>query len=81
MADLVRSPSREKKDLASRYELRQKIHEAEYAQVKKPIDTRNKEPIQPAYRFEVNIEPNSFTPEKSVVSTKRGSLDMPLIIG
>lgn len=73
--------TREKKDLASRYELRRKIHEAEYAQVKKPIDTRSKEPIQPAHSFEVDIEPNSFTSEKSVVSVERGSLDMPLMLG
>lgn len=34
--------------------------------VKRPIDKETKEPIEPAHRFEVILEPDIFTEEKSV---------------
>ena len=42
------------------------VHEAEYASVNRPIDTRSKRPIEPAHQFEVSLEPDDFTAEKSV---------------
>lgn len=39
--------------------------------MRRPIDTRTKEPIEPAHEFEVALEPDNFTEEKC---------EMPLII-
>jgi arginyl-tRNA---protein transferase len=33
--------------------------------VKRPIDKETKEPIEPAHKFEVTLEPDTFTEEKS----------------
>ncbi|KAL9586221.1 MAG: hypothetical protein Q9212_001046 [Teloschistes hypoglaucus] len=40
------------------------IHETESPCVPKPIDPRVREPIKPAYRFDVSLEPDIFTEEK-----------------
>ena len=32
--------------------------------MRRPIDTRTKEPLEPAHKFEVALEPDSFTEEK-----------------
>lgn len=41
------------------------IHGCEYGNVQRPIDPRTQSPIEPAHRFEVSLEPNTFTEEKS----------------
>lgn len=32
--------------------------------MRRPIDTRTKEPLEPAHKFEVALEPDNFTEEK-----------------
>ena len=41
------------------------VTESEYWQVKRPVDTRTQRAIEPAHKFEVTLEPDSFTDEKS----------------
>lgn len=36
--------------------------------MKHPIDPKTKKPIEPAHRFEVNIEPAVFSKEKFVMN-------------
>lgn len=40
------------------------MHEAEYANVKRPIDPKTKRPIEPAHRFEVTTEGDSVSQAK-----------------
>jgi len=42
------------------------VHKAEYNVVKKPVGKRSGKPIEPAHKFEVNLEGDNFTKEKSV---------------
>ncbi|KAL1956939.1 hypothetical protein VTO42DRAFT_6686 [Malbranchea cinnamomea] len=49
----------EKKRYKSTFDLCERIHEAEYSNVKRPKDPKTKKPIEPAHRFEVNIESDS----------------------
>ncbi|KAL9640229.1 MAG: hypothetical protein Q9164_000416 [Protoblastenia rupestris] len=56
--------TREKRKQRNTFELCRSVHEAEYANVKRPIDLRTKEPIEPARKFEVNLEADSYTAEK-----------------
>lgn len=42
------------------------VHEAEYAHVKRPIDPSTKRPLEPAHRFEVNLEGDSLSQAKYV---------------
>ena len=44
--------------------------------MKRPVDTQTKEPIEPAHKFEVTLEPDSFTEEKSVVLTTHSWADL-----
>lgn len=39
--------------------------------MKRPIDIRTKEPIEPAHKLEVYLEPDKFTEEKCVTSRTR----------
>lgn len=34
--------------------------------MKKPIDRRTQEVVEPAHKFEINLEPDNFTEEKCV---------------
>lgn len=40
------------------------VHEAEYANLKRPIDPKTKRPIEPAHKFEVTIEGDSISQRK-----------------
>jgi arginine-tRNA-protein transferase len=42
------------------------VHKAEYTNVKRPVDKKTGKPIEPAHKFEVNLEGDSFTKEKYV---------------
>jgi len=57
---------REKSRRKNRFDLSDAVHESEYQHVQRPIDSRIQEPIEPAHRFEVTLEPDEFTEEKSV---------------
>ncbi|KAK2806571.1 Arginyl-tRNA--protein transferase 1 [Onygenales sp. PD_10] len=62
--------TREKKHRKTHFDVLTQIHETEYANVKKPIDPKTKKPIEPAHRFEVNIESDSFSQAKYDVFLK-----------
>ncbi len=62
---------REKKRRKNHFHVCQAVHESEYQRVERPTDTRTNEPIKPAHRFEVTLEPDSFTEEKCVMSNFR----------
>lgn len=40
------------------------VHESEYSNVKRPVDPATKRPLEPAHRFEVNIEGDSVSQAK-----------------
>lgn len=40
------------------------MHEAEYSNVKRPLDPATKRPLEPAHRFEVNLEGDSVSQAK-----------------
>ncbi|KAL4795210.1 arginine-tRNA-protein transferase [Aspergillus venezuelensis] len=40
------------------------VHEVEYSNVKKPIDPKTKRPLEPAHRFEINIEGDTVSQAK-----------------
>ncbi len=65
---------REKRQQRSTFDLQKSVHEAEYRQVKRPIDSQTKEPIEPAHKFEVSLEPDNFTDEKSEYTLLPGVL-------
>ncbi|KAL4893196.1 arginine-tRNA-protein transferase [Aspergillus ambiguus] len=46
------------------FDLLPAVHEAEYANVPRPIDPRTKRPLEPAHRFEVNLEGDSISQAK-----------------
>lgn len=55
---------REKKYRKCNFDLLSAVHEAEYSNVKRPIDPVTKRPLEPAHRFEVNIEGDSNSQSK-----------------
>lgn len=54
----------EKKHRKCHFDLLTAVHEAEYANVKRPIDPETKRPLEPAHRFEVVIEGDSVSQAK-----------------
>lgn len=57
-------PYREKKRCKNKFDVYEAVHGSEYRCVRRPIDTRTKELVEPAHKFEVALEPDSFTEEK-----------------
>lgn len=55
---------REKKRRKCNFDLLGAVHEAEYSNVKRPIDPKTKRPLEPAHRFEVNLEGDSISQAK-----------------
>lgn len=54
----------EKRHRKNNFDVYEAVHESEYHCMRRPIDTRTKEPIEPAHEFEVALEPDNFTEEK-----------------
>ncbi|KAL2360958.1 hypothetical protein RJZ56_006181 [Blastomyces dermatitidis] len=54
----------EKKLRKTKFDLLHRVHEVEYTNVKRPRDPKTKRPIEPAHRFDVNIESDSFSQAK-----------------
>ncbi|KAF7128588.1 hypothetical protein CNMCM5793_003376 [Aspergillus hiratsukae] len=54
----------EKKHRKCNFDLLTAVHEAEYSNVKRPIDPKTKKLLEPAHRFEVNIEGDSISQAK-----------------
>ncbi|EEH23067.2 hypothetical protein PABG_05278 [Paracoccidioides brasiliensis Pb03] len=63
-AKLCPTTREEKKSRKSKFNLLQRVRETEYANVKRPRDPKTKRPIEPAHRFEVNFESDSFSQAK-----------------
>lgn len=57
---------REKRRLRGKFDLTTAVHKAEYINVKRPLGKKTGKPIEPAHKFEVNLEADNFTKEKSV---------------
>ncbi|KAL5365906.1 arginine-tRNA-protein transferase [Aspergillus floccosus] len=54
----------EKKRRKCHFDLLSAVHEAEYSRVKRPIDPKTKKYLEPAHRFEVNLEGDSISQTK-----------------
>jgi arginyl-tRNA---protein transferase len=61
--DRIKRQKRDKFDLLDR------IHLAEYPTVQKPTSPKSGAPIEPAIKFEVNLESDSFSKEKYILPT------------
>ena len=62
---------REKKYRKCNFDVQTAVHETEYAHVKRPIDPSTKRPLEPAHRFEVNLEGDSLSQAKYVSITNQ----------
>ncbi|KIW63300.1 hypothetical protein, variant 1 [Phialophora macrospora] len=60
----------EKRRLRGCFDLSLAVHKAEYDNISRPGDKRTGNPIEPAHKFEVNLEGDSFTREKYEVFLK-----------
>ncbi|KAL5336445.1 arginine-tRNA-protein transferase [Aspergillus crustosus] len=54
----------EKKRRKCNFDLQNAVHEVEYSNLKRPIDPKTKKPLEPAHRFEVNIEGDTVSQAK-----------------
>ncbi|CAL5868202.1 uncharacterized protein PFLUO_LOCUS2426 [Penicillium psychrofluorescens] len=54
----------EKKHRKCNFDLLPAVHEAEYSNIQRPIDPDTKRPLEPAHRFEVNLEGDSASKAK-----------------
>ncbi|KAE8147746.1 Arginyl-tRNA-protein transferase [Aspergillus avenaceus] len=54
----------EKKHRKCNFDLLTSVHEVEYSNVKRPIDPKTKKCLEPAHRFEVNLEGDSISQAK-----------------
>ncbi|OJJ80600.1 arginyltransferase [Aspergillus glaucus CBS 516.65] len=63
-ARLCPKTRQEKKHRKCNFDVLAAVHESEYANVKRPIDPATKRPLEPAHRFEVNLEGDSISQAK-----------------
>lgn len=61
---------REKRHRKCNFDLLSAVHESEYSNVKRPIDPATKRPLEPAHRFEVNLEGDSVSQAKFELFSK-----------
>ncbi|MCJ1472185.1 Arginyl-tRNA--protein transferase 1 [Lambiella insularis] len=54
----------EKRRKKQNFDLCKRIHEAEYPTIKRPPVPKSGKPIEPAYKFEVSLESDTYTEEK-----------------
>ncbi|RVX76073.1 hypothetical protein B0A52_00430 [Exophiala mesophila] len=54
----------EKRRLRGVFDLTSAVHKAEYDNIKRPVGKKSSKPIEPAHKFQVNLESDSFTEEK-----------------
>lgn len=62
--------NREKRYRKQHFDLLTAVHEAEYSNVKRPIDPETKRPLEPAHKFEVTTDTDSISQAKYVSSPK-----------
>ncbi|KAJ6160798.1 arginine-tRNA-protein transferase [Penicillium chermesinum] len=60
----------EKRYRKCNFDLQSAVHEAEYSNLKRPIDPATNRPLEPAHRFEVNLEGDSTSQMKHEVFVK-----------
>ncbi|KZZ92282.1 arginyl-tRNA-protein transferase 1 [Ascosphaera apis ARSEF 7405] len=65
-ARLAPKTKEQKRQRRSKFNVFDRIHDAEYSNIPRPIDpsTSPKRPIEPAHKFEVNLESDSFSLNK-----------------
>lgn len=51
------------------------MHLSEYQNVKRPIDTRTRESLEPAHKLEITLEPDGFTEEKCAANLGQTPLE------
>ena len=54
----------EKRRRRNVFDLSDEVHRAEYSNVERPTDPETKKPIEPAHKFEVTLESDSFSDSK-----------------
>ncbi|MCJ1351836.1 MAG: Arginyl-tRNA--protein transferase 1 [Icmadophila ericetorum] len=54
----------EKKHRRNHFDIAEAINQFQYCNVKKPVDPATKDHIEPAHKFEIILEPDTFTEEK-----------------
>ncbi|PTU19565.1 hypothetical protein P175DRAFT_0441917 [Aspergillus ochraceoroseus IBT 24754] len=54
----------EKRHRKRNFDLLAAVHESEYGNIKRPIDPKTKRPLEPAHRFEINIEGDTVSQAK-----------------
>ncbi len=64
LAFALLTSTRDKRRLRGNFDLLGAVHKAEYDNVKRPTDKKLGKPVEPAHKFEVNLEGDSFTKEK-----------------
>ncbi|KAJ5540971.1 hypothetical protein N7494_006047 [Penicillium frequentans] len=64
IANLCPRSREEKKHRKCNFDLLSAVHEAEYSNLKRPIDPATNRALEPAHRFEVNIEGDSVSQAK-----------------
>lgn len=57
---------RDKKRRKTVFDLGHSVHESQYSNVQRPVNPKTGRSIEPARNFEVTLEPDNFTEEKSV---------------
>jgi hypothetical protein len=57
---------REKRQNRDKFDLKKAIHCAEYSKLKRPKGKKSGQRIEPAHKFEVNLEADSSTKEKCI---------------
>lgn len=56
--------NREKRSKRDKFDLLEAVHKSEYESIKRPVGKKTNAPIEPAHKFEVNLEPDKYTNEK-----------------
>ncbi|GAB1191103.1 hypothetical protein APSETT444_000273 [Aspergillus pseudonomiae] len=63
-AEIMLSALYDERHRKCNFDLHTAVHEAEYSNVKRPIDPKTKKYLEPAHRFEVNLEGDSVSQAK-----------------
>ncbi|KAL1984976.1 hypothetical protein VTN96DRAFT_8532 [Rasamsonia emersonii] len=70
LAELCPKSREEKRHRKQNFDLLTAVHEAEYVNLKRPVDPKTKRAIEPAHKFEVIIEDDSISQRKFDVFVK-----------
>lgn len=54
----------EKRRRKTEFDLQASVHASEYASLRIPVDPKTEKPVEPAHKFEINLESDSFSKEK-----------------